>query len=153
MPVAFTKETIAKGRETIDMQKSKYKEHYTDDEYWTDLAWARGVRMPPYYTAPSDRDIKYWLKLAKVSYAQFVEAFGWKDAESFERLNPTHGMKILAGMILEIGEENARIKKLAKERAIDADAVLGDSKPPKPGSYVGRSKVRRRMALLKSAKE
>jgi hypothetical protein len=150
MPVAFNEETLAKGRETIEMQKSKYKEHYSDDQYWTDLAWARGVRMPPYYTAPSDQDIKYWLKLARVSYTQFVESFGWKDAEAFERLNPNHGMKILAGMILELGEENLRIKKMAKERSAEAGAIVGNAEPPKLGMYVGKSKVRRRAELAAS---
>jgi hypothetical protein len=150
MPIPFTPESALKAREQIEVQKSKYKAAYMDDEYWTDLAWARGVRMPPYYTRPSDQDIKFWLKLAKVSYTQFVESFGWKDAEAFERLNPNHGMKILAGMILELGEENLRLKKMARERVEAFDATTGDAEPPKSKGYQGKSKERRRAELAKS---
>jgi hypothetical protein len=149
-PPPFTTESSIKARESIELQKAKYREHYNDDEYWTDLAWARGVRMPPWYTRPSDQDIKFWLKLARVSYTQFVESFGWKDAEDFERLNPNHGMKILAGMILELGEENLRLKKMAKERAAEADTNVGDAEPPKLALYVGKSKARRRAELAKN---
>ena len=147
MTLPFTTETALKARESIEKQKAKYREHYYDEEYWSDLSWARGVRMPPWYTAPSDQDIKYWLKLAKVPYVQFVESFGWKDSEEFEKLNPNHGMKILAGLILELGQENLRIKKLSQERTVEFDMTIGNSQAPKSGSYVGKSKARRRAEL------
>lgn len=149
MPTPFTAESALKAREQIEAQKAQYREHYHDDEYWTDLAWARGLRMPPYYTRPSDQDIKFWLRTAKVSYTQFVDAFGWKDAESFEELNSNHGMKMLAGLILELGEENLRIKKMARERAEAFEAKIGSAEPPKPTTYVGKSKARRRAELAK----
>lgn len=149
MPVPFNKESALAAREQIEKQMKTYREHYSDDAYWTDLAAIRGVRLPPYYTRPSDQDIKYWLKLARVSYAQFVESFGWKDAEHFERLNPNHGMKIIAGLILELGQENARLKKIATERVAEAGGTIGDAEPPKIGLYVGKSKARRRAELAK----
>lgn len=149
----FTPESALEARKKIDEQKKMYREHYQDDEYWTDLAWSKGVRMPPYYTRPSDQDIKYWLKLTNVSYRQFVDSFGWKDAEEFERLNPGHGMKIIAGMILELGQENMRLKKLAEERSMSNEVTIGDTPPPKLGLYVGKSKARRRAELAKLQSE
>lgn len=144
MPDNFTPESSLIARESIDAQRALYRKEYADDDYWKELAKERGVRMPPFYTRPSDQDIKHWLKMCKVSYAQFVEAFGWKDAEEFEQMNPTHGMKILAGLILELGEENIRIKKIARERAEDFLVNTGSSEPPKTRLYVGKSKARRR---------
>lgn len=145
--VPFTVETAAAAREKLDAQRVKYKEKYLDEDYWQDLANVRGVRLPPYYTAPTDADIKYWLKIAKVSYHQFVESFGWATAEEFERMNPNHGMKILAGLILELGQENVRLKKLARERVEESEARLGKSEAPKLPMYRGKSKIARRKAL------
>lgn len=144
MPVNFNPETAVLAREQINAQKSKYREEYLDDEYWKELAREIGVRLPMYYARPSDQEIKFWLKTCGVSYNQFVDAFGWKDAEEFERLNPTHGMKIIAGLILELKEENRRIRKIAMERVIGNDAHTGTTPPPKPTSYRGKSKARRR---------
>lgn len=144
MPDNFTPESSLIARESIDAQRALYRKEYADDDYWKELAKDKGVRMPPFYTRPSDQDIKYWLKLCKVTYVQFVDAFGWKDSEEFEKMNPSHGMKILAGLILELGEENIRIKKLAQERTEEFSVTRGASEPPKTRSYVGKSKARRR---------
>lgn len=140
----FTTESSLKARETVSEQLEKYRKTYLDDDYWKELAREYGVRMPPYYTRPSDSDIKFWLKLGKVQYTQFVEAYGWKDAAEFEKLNPTHGMKILAGLILELAEENKRLKKLGRERCKEFDLSLGNTESPKIKLYVGKSKLTRR---------
>lgn len=145
MPANFNTESATVARESIDKQRELYRKEYTDDEYWKELAKSKGVRMPPFYTRPSDQDIKHWLKLCKVPYTQFVDAFGWKDSEEFEKMNPTHGMKILAGLILELGEENIRIKKIAQERIEEFLVNRGTSEPPKSRTYVGKSKARRRL--------
>lgn len=140
----FTVETSIKARETLDEQRTKYRKDYTDDEYWKELAKSIGVRIPPYYTRPSDADIKHWLKTCKVPYSQFVEAYGWKDSAEFEKMNPTHGMKIIAGLILELREENLRVKKLAEERSAEFGLKIGASLPPKLRMYVGESKIARK---------
>lgn len=144
MPTNFTTESGLKAREQIDLQRSMYRKTYSDDDYWRDLAADYGFRMPPFYAAPTDQEIKHYLKVCKVSYPQFVEAFGWKDAEEFEKLNPNHGLKMIVGLILEMAEENKRIKKMAKERIADFEVSAGSSTPPKVRGYVGKSKARRR---------
>lgn len=143
---SFTPESSAAARAKIDEQRLKYRKDYQDDEYWSEVAKGIGERVPPYYARPADQDIKYWLKVCKVPYHQFVDAFGWKDAAEFEELNPTHGMKAIAGLILELMEENRRAKKISRERAYEVDLSLGDSMPPKPKMYVGQSKNSRRAA-------
>jgi len=150
MPSPFNAETAARAREVIEAQREKYREKYLDEDYWTDLAYNVGARLPPFYTRPSDQDIKFWLKLARVSYTQFVDAYGWKDAEQFEVMNPTHGMKIVAGLILELGQENSRIKKLARERAGEFEIARGEAEAPVTKGYRGKSKARRRAELAKA---
>ena len=140
----FTPETAAKARETIDRQRATYRQDYLDDDYWLELAKNLGVRLPPYYSRPSDQDIKHWLRLCKVPYHQFVDAFGWENCEEFERLNPTHGMKILAGLILELKEENERIRKIAEERLGVSEVAKGKTVPKKPKLYAGKSKAARK---------
>lgn len=145
MSKPFDTESSKKAQEVTEEQKKKYRATYQDDEYWRELAKGYGLRMPPYYARPSDQEIKHWLKVAKVSYTQFVESFGWKNSEEFERMNPTHGMKILAGLILELGEENKRLKKLAGERCEEFDVQLGLTVPRPLRLYKGQSKTTRRL--------
>lgn len=145
MPENFNQETAIAARKKIDEQREHYRKDYHDDEYWREVAKSLGERMPPYYARPSDQDIKYWLKVCKVSYHQFMEAFGWKDAGEFEKLNPKHGMKVVAGLILELMEENRRTKKVSRERCEDIQVAPGANEPPKPRMYVGESKASRRV--------
>lgn len=142
--IAFTAESAVKARERIDAQREKYKADYLDEPYWRELSKKIGARLPPSYTRPSDADIKHWLRICKVPYPQFVEAFGWATAEEFETLNPNHGMKIVAGLILELMEENERIKKLAEERVYESGAKLGTSAAPQQRAYRGKSKAKQR---------
>lgn len=145
MPKAFDTEASARAREVAEQQKTKYREIYHDDEYWSEIARGLGTRIPRYFARPSDQEIKHWLKLARVPYHQFVEAYGWKDAAEFEAMNPTHGMKVLAGLILELGEENKRLKKLARERCDDILVNTGLTSPPPIKLYKGQSKMARRL--------
>jgi hypothetical protein len=146
MPKAFDSLTSAKALEVREEQREKYRKNYLDEDYWAELAKVRGVRIPPYYTRPSDQEIKYWLKLGKVSYSQFVEAYGWKNSAEFEIMNPTHGMKILAGLILELSEENIRLKKLGRERCEEFELFPGTSLPPVQPMYKGQGRTARRLA-------
>jgi hypothetical protein len=59
-------------------------------------------------------------------------------------MNPTHGMKVLAGLILELMEENKRIKKVSRERADDILVNTGSSEPTQVRLYKGESKQARR---------
>jgi hypothetical protein len=144
MPTPFTTEQALLAREKIDEQRAKYRQDYHDDEYWKETAKSIGQRLPPYYARPSDQDIKFWLKICKVPYSQFVDSFGWKNAAEFELMNPTHGMKVLAGLILELMEENKRIKKVSRERADDILVNTGSSEPTQVRLYKGESKQARR---------
>lgn len=139
----FNTESSKQARETLERQRTQYKKEYLDDEYWTELAKNVGERMPPYYTAPSDSDIKYWLRICGVPYNYFVDAYGWENAREFERLNPNHSMKVIAGLILELMEERKRLKRSSRARADSLDANVGDHHVATK-LYRGESKANRR---------
>ena len=113
----FDSESSQKALEVAEIQREYYRREFLEDDRWKELAKEAGVMLPPFYTRPSDTAIKSTLRRLRVSWDNFVEAFGWKDAADFERLNPTWSMRPLTGLILELWQEKQMMREACKNAA------------------------------------
>jgi hypothetical protein len=127
----FTTESAAKAREASDAQREIYTRKFMEDDQWVELAKRAGIHLPMFYARPSDSAIKGVLRKLNVPWELYLEAYGWKNADHFETLNPRYSMRPLTGLILELWDEQNRLKESC-EGAADARGVkLGDEKPKK----------------------
>lgn len=142
MPTPFNSELSAKARESTDAQRVHYKRDFLDDDHWKELARKSGVNMPPYYTRPSDTAIKATLRKLNISWGDWIDAFGWENAEQFEQMNPRWSMRPLTGLILELWAEKQSLRRNLKEAASYRGINPGEatSKPSKYPQGVAKSK-------------
>lgn len=140
---AFTPETAAAARATIEMQQNRYNREFLEDDHWKELAREAGAHLPMYYARPSDTEIRRWLKKLDVTWTTYLEAYGWESAEQFEKLNPTFSMRPLAGLILELWNEMRQVRNSCVEGAVARGLVTGDAKPKTPRYPRGLAKARR----------
>lgn len=144
MPVPFNTDSSAKAREASDQQRGLYKRDFLDDDHWKELAKDSGVSLPPYYTRPSDSAIKATLRKLKISWDTWVEAFGWENAEQFEKMNPMWSMRPLTGLILELWAERESLKQNMRGAANYRGIQTGVAKPKDPRYPQGVAKAKRK---------
>ena len=143
MTVPFSSETSAKAREQTDMQRGIYIKKHADDDYWVDLAREANINLPMYYVRPSDAAVKGLLRRLKVSWLAYIESYGWENTADFEVLNPKFSMRPLAGLILELWDEQQRMVDGCKAAANIREISVGDA-PARELKYPrGVAKVRR----------
>lgn len=153
MPAPFDSSSSLKAKEAADLQRELYRRDFLDDDHWKELARKSGLNMPPYYTRPSDTAIKASLRKLNLSWGEWVEAFGWENAEHFERLNPRWSMRPLTGLILELWAEKQALKQNAREAAKHREISTGDALP-KPYKYPqGVAKAKRKPIKIKTETE
>lgn len=144
MPRPFDAELIAKAKEQTDLQRELYIRKHADDDYWVELARDAGITLPMYYVRPSDAAIKGTLRRLKLDWALYLEAFGWENSEHFERLNPRYSMRPLTGLLLELWDEQRRLKEACGAAAAARGVKPGDAAPKTRRYPRGVAKVRRK---------
>ena len=143
MTTPFSPESSAKAREQTDFQRELYTKKHADDAYWVDLAREARITLPMYYVRPSDAAVKGMLRRLKVSWINYIESYGWETTADFERLNPRFSMRPLAGLILELWDEQRRTQANCQAAADLRGMQVGDAKPKDFKYPRGVSKVRR----------
>jgi len=143
MTKPFSPESSAKAREQSDFQRELYKRNFLDDDHWVNLAREAGINLPMYYVRPSDAAVKSLLRRLRVSWDVYLEAFGWETAADFERYNPTYSMRPLAGLILELWDEQQRMVDGCKDAAAFREIRVGDAQAREMKYPRGTAKVRR----------
>lgn len=143
MTKPFSPESSAKAREQSDFQRELYKRKFLDDDHWVWLAKLAGVTLPMYYVRPSDAAVKSLLRRLRVSWDIYLEAFGWETTADFERYNPTYSMRPLAGLILELWDEQQRLIDGCKDAAAVREVNVGQARARELKYPRGVSKVRR----------
>jgi hypothetical protein len=143
MTKPFSTESSAKAREQSEFQRELYKRKFLDDDHWVNLAREAGIALPMYYVRPSDAAVKSLLRRLRVSWDVYLEAFGWETTADFEKLNPIYSMRPLAGLILELWDEQQRMVDGCKAAANIREISVGDA-PARELKYPrGVAKVRR----------
>jgi len=143
MTKPFSPESSAKAREQSEFQRELYKRKFLDDDHWVNLAREAGIALPMYYVRPSDAAVKSLLRRLRVSWDVYLEAFGWETTADFEKLNPIYSMRPLAGLILELWDEQQRMVDGCKAAANIREIIVGDA-PARELKYPrGVAKVRR----------
>jgi hypothetical protein len=143
MTKPFSPESSAKAREQSEFQRELYKRKFLDDDHWVNLAREAGIALPMYYVRPSDAAVKSLLRRLRVSWDVYLEAFGWETTADFEKLNPIYSMRPLAGLILELWDEQQRMVDGCKAAANIREISVGDA-PARELKYPrGVAKVRR----------
>tara|TARA_R110000822_G_scaffold285625_1_gene406959 strand:- start:47 stop:508 length:462 start_codon:yes stop_codon:yes gene_type:complete len=127
MTVPFSSETSAKAREQTDMQRVIYTKKHADDDYWVDLAREARINLPMYYVRPSDAAVKGLLRRLKVSWIAYLESYGWETTAEFEALNPKFSMRPLAGLILELWDEQRRSQASCQAAANMRGLTVGNA--------------------------
>lgn len=143
MTKPFSPESSAKAREQTDFQRDLYTKKHADDAYWVDLAREARITLPMYYVRPSDAAVKGMLRRLKVSWINYIESYGWETTADFERLNPRFSMRPLAGLILELWDEQRRTQANCQAAADLRGMQVGDAQPKDFKYPRGVSKIRR----------
>ena len=139
----FSPESSAKAREQSEFQRELYKRKFLDDDHWVNLARDANISLPMYYVRPSDAAVKSLLRRLRVSWDVYLEAFGWETTADFERYNPTYSMRPLAGLILELWDEQLRMIEGCEVAAETRGISRGESKAREMKYPRGVAKVRR----------
>lgn len=129
MTKPFSPETSALAREQSDFQRGLYTKKHADDDYWVDLAREAKISLPMYYVRPSDAAVKGMLRRLKVNWIVYLEAYGWENTSEFEALNPKFSMRPLAGLILELWDEQRRSQASCQAAAEMRGVQVGEAKP------------------------
>lgn len=139
----FDPESSAQAREQSAMQRELYIRKHADDDYWVDLAKDAGINLPMYYVRPSDAAVKGLLRRLKIDWNSYLEAYGWEDTASFEKLNPRYSMRALAGLILELWNEKRTSRESCQAAAALRGMTVGSAEPKQLKYPRGVAKVRR----------
>ena len=144
MTTPFTTETAAQAREAAAAQKLIYDRVYLEEGRWKELAKEAGISLPFFFARPSDTAIKSALRRLNVSWNMYVEAYGWENAEHFERLNPTWSMRPLTGLILELWDEKRRLVEACQNGVWGRGAAAGAARPKRERMPKGVGRARRK---------
>jgi len=79
----------------------------------------------------------------KVSWTNYIESYGWETTADFERLNPKFSMRPLAGLILELWDEQRRSQANCQAAADLRGMQVGDAQPKDFKYPRGVAKTRR----------
>ena len=77
---------------------AKYRRDFMDSDLWDQLAKTRGIRLPPWWAAPTRGKLNSWWK--RLGDCPFFEAYGCKASGLIER-NPDYPLRAFVGMMLE----------------------------------------------------
>jgi hypothetical protein len=97
----FTEESRAKAKEARlakIAEGAKYRRDFMDAEEWDQLAKSRGIRLPPWWAAPTRGKLNSWWK--RLGDCPFADAYGCKPNRLIE-LNPAFPLRAFVGMMLE----------------------------------------------------
>jgi hypothetical protein len=98
----FTPELRAKAqaaRAAKIAEGAKYRRDFMDSDLWDQLAKTRGIRLPPWWAAPTRGKLNsWWKRLGKVP---FKDAFGANPIRLIE-LNPDFPLRAFVGYMLEM---------------------------------------------------